>query len=272
VGDAQLGDAANLNTDALLLKWFDHWLKDADTFNDEPRVRHFALGANAWRSAGEWPADAEFPLYLHSRGNANSRKGDGVLTGVTPGVEEPRDVFVYDPEVPVTAPGGVQALSGPFDQAALELGNNLLVYASDAVADETAIFGQPRIVLYAATSAAHADFTAKLVRVTKSGRADFVSIGIARSSWMFRETGYAADEIHAWEFTLEPVSFVLAKGDRLRLEIASSAFPLYDRNPSTDVPAQLADNWNWGRSTQQVLHTEAFPSALYLPVKGEPGW
>jgi len=110
------------------------------------------------------------------------------------------------------------------------------------------------------------------VRVTKGGRAEFVSIGIARSDWLFREKGYAADEVHAWEFTLEPVSFVLAKGDRLRLEIASSAFPLYDRNPSTDVPAQLADNWNWARSTQQVLHTEANPSALYLPLKGEPGW
>jgi len=272
VGDTQLGDAANLNTDALLLKWFDHWLKDADTFSDEPRVRHFALGANAWRSAGEWPLDADYPLYLHSRGNANSRKGDGVLTGATPDAEEPRDVFVYDPEVPVTAPGGPQALSGAFDQAALELGNNLLVYTSDVAGDEVAIFGQPRIVLYAAASAAHADFTAKLVRVTKGGRAEFVSIGIARSDWLFREKGYAADEVHAWEFTLEPVSFVLAKGDRLRLEIASSAFPLYDRNPSTDVPAQLADNWNWARSTQQVLHTEANPSALYLPLKGEPGW
>jgi hypothetical protein len=272
VGDTQLGDAANLNTDALLLKWFDHWLKDADTFSDEPRVRHFALGANAWRSAGEWPLDADYPLYLHSRGNANSRKGDGVLTGATPDAEEPRDVFVYDPEVPVTAPGGPQALSGAFDQAALELGNNLLVYTSDVAGDEVAIFGQPRIVLYAAASAAHADFTAKLVRVTKGGRAEFVSIGIARSDWLFREKGYAADEVHAWEFTLEPVSFVLAKGDRLRLEIASSAFPLYDRNPSTDVPAQLADNWNWGRSTQQVLHTDAYPSALFLPLKGEPGW
>ena len=272
VGDTQLGDAANLNTDALLLKWFDHWLKDADTFSDEPRVRHFALGANAWRSAGEWPLDADYPLYLHSRGNANSRKGDGVLTGATPDAEEPRDVFVYDPEVPVTAPGGPQALSGAFDQAALELGNNLLVYTSDVAGDEVAIFGQPRIVLYAAASAAHADFTAKLVRVTKGGRAEFVSIGIARSDWLFREKGYAADEVHAWEFTLEPVSFVLAKGDRLRLEIASSAFPLYDRNPSTDVPAQLADNWNWARSTQQVLHTEANPSALYLPLKGDPGW
>jgi len=272
VGDGQLGEAANLDTDALLLKWFDHWLKDADTFSDEPRIRHFALGTNAWRSAGEWPATAEFPLYLRSRGNANSRKGDGVLNGLIPEGEQARDVFVYDPEVPVTAPGGPQALSGAFDQAALELGNNLLVYTSDAVGEETAIFGQPRIVLYAVTSAAHADFTAKLVRVIKGGRAEFVSIGIARSDWLFRDAGYTADEIHAWEFMLEPVSFVLAKGDRLRLEIASSAFPLYDRNPSTNVPAQLADNWNWARSTQQVLHSETFPSALYLPLKGEPGW
>ena len=272
VGDGQLGEAANLNTDALLLKWFDHWLKDAETFTDEPRIRHFALGANAWRSAGEWPAGADYPLYLHSHGNANSRKGDGVLSAETHYGEEPRDVFVYDPEVPVTAPGGPQALSGAFDQAALEMGNNLLVYTSEAVGEETAIFGQPRIALYAATSAEHADFTAKLVRVTKAGRAEFVSIGIARSDWLFRDAGYAADEVHAWEFTLEPVSFVLAKGDRLRLEIASSAFPLYDRNPSTDVAAQLADNWNWGRSTQQVLHSEAYPSALYLPLKGEPGW
>jgi hypothetical protein len=272
VGDGQLGEAANLDTDALLLKWFDHWLKDADTFSNEPRIRHFALGANAWRSAGEWPAAAEFPLYLRSRGNANSRKGDGALNGLIPEGEQARDVFVYDPEVPVTAPGGPQALSGAFDQAALELGNNLLVYTSDAVGEETAIFGQPRIVLYAVTSAAHADFTAKLVRVIKGGRAEFVSTGIARSDWLFRDAGYTADEIHAWEFTLEPVSFVLAKGDRLRLEIASSAFPLYDRNPSTNVPAQLADNWNWARSTQQVLHSETFPSALYLPLKGEPGW
>jgi len=65
---------------------------------------------------------------------------------------------------------------------------------------------------------------------------------------------------------------VLAVGERLRLEIASSAFPLYDRNPSTDVPPQRADNWNWARSTQQILHTTEHPSALYLPIKGALGW
>jgi putative CocE/NonD family hydrolase len=163
-------------------------------------------------------------------------------------------------------------LSGPYDQAALETGNNLLVYTSAPAVRDAEIFGQARVVLYAATSAGHADFTAKLVRVMQSGRAEFVAIGIARSSWLFRDEGYAADAIHAWGFTLEPTAFVLAEGERLRLEIASSAFPLYDRNPSTNVAPQGADNWNWGRSTQQVLHTAEHPSALFLPVTGESPW
>jgi putative CocE/NonD family hydrolase len=272
VGEANLGEAANFDTNLLLLRWFNHWLKDGDDFEREPRVRYFALGSNEWRSADEWPEDAAYPLYLHSAGNANSRKGDGRLAKDAPADEEARDVFVYDPEVPVMAPGGAQALSGSFDQCVLEMGNNLLVYTSEPVSRETEIFGHSRIRLYAATSAAHADFTAKIVRVTAGGRAEFLAIGIARSSWLFRDGSYAADEVQTWEFTIEPIAFVLAEGERLRLEIASSAFPLYDRNPSTDTSPQLADNWNWSRSTQQVLHTASHPSALYLPVKGEPGW
>jgi putative CocE/NonD family hydrolase len=272
VGDANLGEAANLKTDSILLKWFDHWLKDSESFNDEPRIRYFALGPNEWRSAGDWPQAAGQPLYLHSGGNANSRKGDGGLAADLPAEDEPRDVFIYDPEVPVLAPGGAQALSGPFDQAVLEMGNNLLVYTSQPVVREFEVFGRPRIQLYVATSAAHADFTAKIVRVTAGGRAEFLSIGVARSTFLFRNTDYAADSINCWDFTLEPIAFVLAPGERLRLEIASSAFPLYDRNPSTAVAPQHADNWNWARSTQQVLHSAAHPSALYLPVKGESGW
>jgi hypothetical protein len=140
------------------------------------------------------------------------------------------------------------------------------------VTREIEVFGHPRVKLFAATSGLHADFTAKLVRVKPNGRAEFLSIGIARSSWLFREGAYTANEVRGWEFTLEPVAFVLAPGERLRLEVASSAFPLYDRNPSTDISPHLADNWNWGRSTQQVLHTPDQPSSLYLPVKGDAGW
>jgi putative CocE/NonD family hydrolase len=272
VGEQNLGLAANFDTDTYLLRWFNHWLKDSGEFGEEPRVRHFVLGANAWREAAEWPEQALSTLYLRSCGNANSRKGDGELNANLPIIAEPRDVFVYDPEVPVMAPGGPMAMSGPYDQAAMEMGNNLLAYTSATVTSKIEVLGQPRVKIYAATSAAHADLTAKLCRVTASGRAEFLTIGIARSSWLFRETGYSADAVHAWEFALEPTSFVLFEGEALRLEIASSAFPLYDRNPSTDVSPELADNWNWGRSTQQILHTPEHPSALYLPVAGGAGW
>jgi len=272
VGDANLGDAANVNTDEILLRWFDHWLKDTHAFDGEARVRYFALGSNDWRDADDWPAAAGYALYLHSAGNANARKGDGALRTDAPDCDEPRDVFVYDPEVPVMAPGGPLAMSGPLDQASLELGNNLLVYTSRPLAKAMEILGQPCVKLYAETSAPHADFTAKLVRVTASGRAEFICIGIARSSFLFANKGYAADAVHAWEFTLEPTAVVFAAGERVRLEVASSAFPLYDRNPSTEIAPPLADNWNWGRSTQQVLHTADYPSALYLPVRGDAGW
>jgi putative CocE/NonD family hydrolase len=231
-------------------------------------VRYFSLGADRWCAADEWPTEAPLSLYLHSGGNANSRKGDGLLDTAAPQLEEPRDIFVYDPEVPVVAPGGPQALSGPYDQMALEMGNNLLVYTTAAVADTVHLFGQPRVTLYAATSAANADFTAKLVRVTRSGRAEFLCIGVARSSWLFRASGYLPDAVQCWEFTLEPTAVVLEAGESLRLEIASSAFPLYDRNPSTDVLPQYADNWSWQRSTQQIVHTAEHPSALHLPVSG----
>lgn len=271
-GDADLGDAANLDTDRILLRWFNHWLKDSGEFATEPRVRYFSMGPNEWRYCDEWQTGTTYPLFLRSDGNANSLKGDGLLSSTQPTQEETRDFFVYDPEVPVFAPGGPQAMSGSFDQATMELGNNLLVYTSEPAVRKMELFGHPRVKLNAATSAPHADFTAKLVRVFPGGRAEFMSIGIARSSWLFRDSSYAADTVHEWDFTLEPTAFVLQPGEQLRLEIASSAFPLYDRNPSSTVAPQLANEWNWSRSTQQILHTSDRQSVLLLPINGEPAW
>ncbi len=78
-GDAIFGPAANLNSDEVLLRWFNHWLKDSGEFASEPRIRYLAPGPNEWRTADGWPA-ADYALDLYSRGNANSRKGDGALT------------------------------------------------------------------------------------------------------------------------------------------------------------------------------------------------
>ncbi len=260
IGEQNLGPEALLDTDSLLLRWFNHWLKQSGEFDREPRIRHFALGVNRWFETESFPQET-LSLYLHSEGRADSRKGDGALSTAVPDFEEPRDVFVYDPEVPVSAPG-----IGPANQAQLELGNNLLVYTSAPLQEPVHVLGSPQLTLYCVTSAAYADFTGKLVRLRPSGQADFVCIGIARSSYLFRDSGYRADSMHRWELSLEPTSCVFAAGDAIRLEVASSAFPLYDRNPSTDVQPRLADSWNWQRSTQMVLHDAQHPSRLELPV------
>jgi putative CocE/NonD family hydrolase len=266
VGAADFGEEALLDTDSILLRWFNHWLKDSGEFVGEPRVRHFVLGENRWRAADGFPAHADYALYLHSAGKANSRKGDGVLSTMPAKQGESCDVFVYDPEVPVVASGGAAAQSGQFDQASLELGNNLLIYTTEPLTCPLPILGAPRVVIYCATSSAYTDLTAKLVRVRQSGAAEFICIGIARSTWLFRKTGYAADTIHRWEFDLEPTSCAFAAGDCVRLEIASSAFPLYDRNPGSGVPSCRATSWDWQRSTQVVYHDHDHSSALYLPL------
>ncbi len=143
-------------------------MKDADTWSSEPRVRHFALGSNTWHLADDWHSSTSATLYLHSNGRADSRKSSGTLSNTPPGNNESPDLFVYDPEVPVTAPGGPQSLPGLFDQSAIEAGNNLLVYTTEPLPEPLHVFGAPRVTLYAATSAPSADLTAKLVRVLPS--------------------------------------------------------------------------------------------------------
>jgi len=265
IGASDFGVKALLDTDEIQLRWFNHWLKDSGQFANEPKIRHFVLGENTWRQADSFPV-ANHVLHLHSAGKANSRKGDGTLAAARPGPDEPADIFVHDPEVPVPAPGGPAAQSGPIDQAILELGNNILVYTSEPLTQPLRVFGTPQVSLFCSSSSAYTDFTAKLVRVRPNGAADFICIGIARSSRLFAEKGYCADTIHRWQFDLAPTSCHFGAGDQIRLEIASSAFPLYDRNPGTAVPSCRATSWDWQRSTQIVYHDREHPSALYLPL------
>jgi len=268
VGSTDFGTEALLDTDAILLRWFNHWLKDSGEFSNEPRVRHFTLGENRWRSATDFRAKdhtSTRTFFLHGEARANSRKGNGTLNASAP-ANEPSDVFVYDPEVPVLAPGGPAAPSGPFDQATLELGNNVLVYTSEPLRDSLRVFGFPRVSLFCSSSAAHIDFTAKLVRVRPNGAASFLCIGIARSTHLFPDSIYTTGKVHRWQFSLEPTSCRFDAGDRIRLEIASSAFPLYDRNPGTNVPSCRATSWDWQRSTQMVHHDATYASFLQLPL------
>ena len=265
IGDSYLGEAALFDTDKLLLRWFNHWLKGTEEFAHEPRIRHFALGANRWFEADSWGGKESLTFYLGSDGNANSRKGTARLGQNPPVDAEPRDFFVHDPEVPVMAPGGPLASPGPFDQSGIEQGNNVLVYTSEPLAEELRLFGCPALTLHATSSAESTDFVGKLVRVRADQKCELVSIGIARSSWLFGDA-YRSDTIHEWRFDLEPTSCRFGQGDRIRLEIASSAFPLYDRNPGCKIAAAKASPWNWRRSTQSILHEVGYASRIALPI------
>jgi putative CocE/NonD family hydrolase len=265
-GEGAFGKSALLNTDGLLLRWFNHWLKGTEEFSGEPVVRHFALGSNSWHAASTLEAEISISFYLRSQGNANSRKGDGVLTIDAPIDGEPRDIFVYDPEVPVLAPGGITAAPGVFDQAGLELGNNILIYSTAPLEQNLHLFGCPSVTLHATSSAESTDFTAKLVRVKTDGQCEFICIGIARSTWLFRHSGFQSDKIIMWEFELEPTSCLFAKGEQIRLEIGSSAFPLYDRNPGVLKDPAQCDSWDWRRSTQMILHELGHQSMITLPL------
>ena len=265
IGAKDFGWAAELDTDEVLLRWFNHWLKNSGEFASEPKVRHFALNANKWCAAEVWPEACPTTLYLHSRGRANSSKGDGSLIETPAAGDEAADIFVVDPEVPVIGPGGIASASGCFNQAAMEQGNNLLVYTGDVLRKDVPVFGSPRVSLWVATSASHADVVVKLVCLRTNGDADFVSIGIARSSFLFGEE-YEPDIAHLWEFEMEPTSWVFAAGERLRIEIAGGSFPLYDRNPGTDVKPSEANSWNWKRSTHIIYHDAKRCSAIHLPV------
>ena len=265
VGEADFGPGALVDTDTLLLRWFNHWLKDTGEWDGEPSARVFVLGANAWRAAEAFPSAAtERVFHLGSNGDANSRKGGGLLLDTPPATPQSPDVFVDDPEVPVFAPGGPDALAGAFDQARLELGNHLLIYTTPPLAEPLEVCGRPRLSFHASTSAAPADFTGKLVRVDVMGRAWFICLGYARSTSLF-DASYQPDAVRRWDFSLDATACLFQPGERVRLEIASSAFPLFERHPNAAVAPDQAHASDWRRSTQMVWHDDAHPATLSLP-------
>lgn len=276
-GDVDHGPEAVLDTDALLLRWFNHWLKDSGEFDGEPAVRSFALGENRWHRLRSWPGEPgggkDGPpghhWFLDSNGRANSNRGDGRLSEAAPDGPRPRDGFVHEPEVPVASPGPGGA-PGPYLQDRQDSMNNVLAYTSPPLVSAVRVAGRPRVRLHATSRTPSADLVAKLVRVLADGRSYNVCLGIARSTWLFGPGGLVPDRIQCWEFDLEPTHCVFAPGERLRLVVTGSAFPLYDRNPGSTVPPAEADSWDWVQNQQQVVHDAEHPSSLWLPPEPPP--
>jgi putative CocE/NonD family hydrolase len=278
--DVDFGPDANPPLLGIQMQWFDQFLKgkDAPLLSQAP-VRVFVMGANRWRDAWEWPPPArQQRFYLESRGHANTLGGDGRLdlrAPADPAAAPARaaDKFVFDPQDPVPTAGGAACCNpkvfpwGPKDQRAVEQRRDVLVYTTPALRKDVEVIGPVRVVLYAATSARDTDFTAKLVDVFPDGRAQNLTDGILRLRYRKSlEKPELAQPGEICKLTIDAgvTGNVFQKGHRIRMEISSSNFPRFDRNPNTGEP--VADATEMRKATQTVYHDARRPSYVLLPV------
>lgn len=277
-GDVPFGIMAEsfaIDFEGVQLRWYDHWLKGLDNGvrNDAP-VRLFVMGANVWREEQEWPlARTQYTRYfLHSRGKANSLRGDGTLSPEDPGGEAP-DRFLYDPRHPVPTRGGglccwAGALpQGAYDQTPVESREDVLVYTTPPLPEDVEVTGPILVTLYAASSAVDTDFTAKLVDVHPSGFAQNLTDGIIRARYRTSTTKAEPLEpgkIYAYTIDLWATSNVFRAGHAIRLEISSSNFPRFDRNPNTG--GELGTETTLLPALQTIYHDSSHPSHVTLPI------
>ena len=226
------------------------------------------MNENRWRYEEPWPpaGTGEIELFLHSGGRANSVGGDGVLSASEPSEEWP-DRYDYDPSDPVMSLMDLGAQAAVRDQSPLDAREDILVYATPPLDRPVTVIGPVTLRLWVASSAPETDFTAKLIDVRPDGLAVNVSYGIMRTSYM---EGYdepkPMEPETPYELTIRlgPTGIRFGEGHRIRLDVASSDFPNFDRNHNTG-----ADFWSDSElrvARQTVFHDRERPSRLLLSV------
>lgn len=264
---------------SLQVRWFDHWLKGKDTgMLKEAPIKLFVMGANVWRDEQEWPLAraVNTRYYLHSLDRANSLHGNGYLTTDAPESHEPgSDHYAYDPANPVLTRGGALLMSpeypaGPYDQRATESRQDVLVYTSGELKEDLEVTGPVTVHLWAASSAPDTDFVARLVDVHPDGYAQVLTDGIIRARYRNFRSGERQPSLiepgkaYEYEIDLWATSNVFRAGHRIRLDITSSNFPRWDRNPNTG--GDFGADTRMVVARQTILHDPEHASCVVLPV------
>ncbi|HKA00758.1 MAG TPA: CocE/NonD family hydrolase [Candidatus Solibacter sp.] len=270
-----LGAESLVAVRALQVEWFDQWLKGKDSaLLSKPPLKFFVMGANKWREEQQWPPEGAQPrnFYLQSGGKANSLNGDGELAD-SPGHKGPSDTFEFDPLHPVPTRGGAVCCNpkifpwGPYDQRAVEERKDVLVYSTKALKQPVEVAGPVSVTLSVSTNAKDTDFTAKLVDVFPDGMARNLTDGILRLRY---RNSLAQPELvkpgELYKITVDAgvTSNVFMKGHKIRLEVSSSNFPRFDRNPNTG--GVVASATRLIKANQIVFHDANHPSYLTMLV------
>ncbi|HZO57997.1 MAG TPA: CocE/NonD family hydrolase [Bryobacteraceae bacterium] len=273
-GDVDFGPTANRNLIAHQLRWYDHYLKGVENGIDkEPPVQLFFMGVNQWRTAEEWPLPGTkyTPFYLISGGSANSARGNGAISVSKP-AQAGKDEYAYDPNQPVPTLGGnnccgTPTLAGPKDQRPIESRHDVLVYTGAILTEPVTIAGPVKMKLWAATDGRDTDWMVKLVDVAPNGFAMNIAEGILRARFrngLDKMALLEPGKAYEFEVDMAGTANVFQKGHRIRVDITSSNFPQFDRNPNTGEDLGASSRVRTAKQT--IHHGGVQASYILLPV------
>ena len=261
--------------------WFAYWLKDKGT-RDFPEALVFQTGSNQWEKYKSWPPRDARDRNLYFR-------GAGSLSFDPPAEEgELFDSYVSDPAHPVpyrhrpispTYPGGGWPAWLVEDQRFLDNRPDVLTWQTEPLKDDLKIAGDIAAELYASTTGTDSDWIVKLIDVYPEFNpedraldgyelmiADEILRGRFRESFE-RPQAVAANQVTPYHIDLHTNDHAFLKGHRIMVQVQSTWFPLYDRNPQTYVQnifqARASD---FKEATQKIFRSHGSPSHVVLPV------
>jgi putative CocE/NonD family hydrolase len=264
--------------------FWDHHLKGIAPQRPPAPVLAFETGANEWRDYATWPPRyrvASTRMYLH----ANGALSFDVPTAAERGFSE----YVSDPAKPVpyrvrpilrdSAPDSTWRLWLADDQRPVSDRPDVLSFVSAPLTEPLTISGGVRANLFASTSGTDGDWVVKLIdvypeehppRVNLGGYQLMISADILRGR--YRESFDAPrpitpGETLSYRINMPHANHTFLPGHRIMVQIQSSWFPLYDRNPQTFVAnIAWAKAGEYQRATQRIHHSAESPSSVELPV------
>ena len=281
-------DTAEYFRDHLLRPFFDHYLKDdAPPLTIAP-VTAFETGTNHWESLNTWPSGCNSgcaiehqKLYLQT---------GGTLRFVATGEANANDAYVSDPAKPVPylpRPIHVAGVEGPgswqtwlvADQRDMASRTDVLSFSSEVLKAPVKISGEPIANLIASTTGTDGDFVVKLIDVypDQMGREPnlggyqlMVAADILRGRYrdsFSNPKAIPADQKQVYRFGLPTANHVFLPGHRIMVQVQSSWFPVYDRNPQTFVDnIFFAKPGDYKKATVKIFDGGANSSFVDLPI------
>jgi uncharacterized protein len=269
LGEVDFGPDAVIDLDAYMLAFLDEHVRGIAPKQAPAPVRIFVMGAGQWRDETAWPpaGAGTHVFHLASDGHANSRFGDGRLQSEPVTAEQAPDQWQHDPDRPVpfiTGEGSGQ-IGGPDDYLGVESRGDVLVYSTEPLAEPVELIGPVTLVAHVATSAADTDITAKLIDVHPSGFAQRLCDGMVRLRYrngFDRAEPVTPGEIYEVRIALWDTCVRLEAGHRIRVEVASSAFPKFDVNLGTG--GDMITETEGVQATNRIWHDASRPSRLVV--------